>query len=522
MKKEKASKKLNKMGNRLKEANHKFVISNQCLQVSEKSLGIANEAVEDFAKYALWNPDPVFRISKTGILLHFNPASDPFLKFMGWRKGEKVSSSWQKIIKPLLETGKSDEIETRFGSKTYLFQFIPVTQKYVHVYSRDITKSRKAERELKENGKKYRTLFENMNIAILVADIETGRILDANKNAEELLGRRRDEIIGINRSEIHPPEEIEKYEEQFQKHIEKGRFGSDNGEIIKKDGTRVSVQISAKVMEVQGRKLIQSTFQDISERKRDEMELAKYHDHLEELVKERTIEVERANQAKSDFLANMSHELRTPLNSIIGFSEVLYDQTFGPLNEKQKDYMNDVLTSGKHLLSLINDILDLSRIESGKMEVSISSLQLKDMLEGSLILIKEKAFKQGIRISIEISEGIDTIKADERKLKQIIYNLLSNAVKFTPQGGNIIIQAKKAGNNIEIAVKDTGIGIKSGDQEKIFTEFIQLQNPLTKKYSGNGLGLTLSRKFVELHGGRIWVESEGEGKGSVFRFTLPA
>jgi two-component system CheB/CheR fusion protein len=230
--------------------------------------------------------------------------------------------------------------------------------------------------------------------------------------------------------------------------------------------------------------------------------------------------VEAASRAKSEFLANMSHELRTPLNSIIGFSEVLHDQTFAPLTPKQSRYVDNVLTAGQHLLSLINDILDLSKVEAGKMTVEAKSCVVRPMLENALILVKERALKRGLLLSLEAPAEL-TVAVDERMLKQILFNLLSNAVKFTEPGGRITVTAERAGDDLCVSVTDTGIGIKLADQPRLFTEFEQLDSGYDRIHQGTGLGLAITRKFVELHGGRIWVESEGEGKGSTFRFTLP-
>ncbi|HAK88864.1 MAG: hypothetical protein A2077_07715 [Nitrospirae bacterium GWC2_46_6] len=232
-----------------------------------------------------------------------------------------------------------------------------------------------------------------------------------------------------------------------------------------------------------------------------------------------------ASKAKSDFLANMSHELRTPLNSILGFSEILQDELFGKLNEKQLEYMKDIHASGKHLLSLINDILDLSKVEAGKMELEPMSFLLRDTLNASLSLLKEKAMKRGIKMSLELEPDADMeIEADERKLKQIMFNLLSNAEKFTPDGGYVHVHAAKAseagGDFIRISVADTGIGIEPEDIPKLFQEFTQLESAYTKTYEGTGLGLALTRRLVELHGGKVWVESES-GVGSKFTFTMP-
>ena len=233
-----------------------------------------------------------------------------------------------------------------------------------------------------------------------------------------------------------------------------------------------------------------------------------------------------ANKAKSEFLANMSHELRTPLNHIIGFSELLVDKKFGELNEFQEEYLNDVLDSSRHLLSLINDVLDLSKVEAGKLKLEPSEVDVKNLLESSLVMIKEKAMKHFIKLSTDINGIPETVSADIRKLKQILYNLLSNAVKFTPHGGSITLGAKMGnghtGNKwLEISVKDTGIGLAKEDYNRIFNSFEQVEGSKSRRFQGTGLGLALTKKFVNLHGGDIWVRSEGINKGSTFVFTIP-
>jgi len=218
----------------------------------------------------------------------------------------------------------------------------------------------------------------------------------------------------------------------------------------------------------------------------------------------------------------MSHELRTPLNAMINFSELIKDGSVGPLNDKQKEYLDYVWESGKHLLSLINDILDLSKIEAGKMELVPGEFDLKELLKKSFIIISEKAAKHGITLSADVKEDVGVIKADERKVKQVVFNLLSNAIKFTPDGGKIGIDAKRTDKGeILVCVWDTGIGIEVKDNHKIFSEFEQIDSEYSRKYAGTGLGMPLSKKFVELHGGKIWFESEGKGKGMRFYFTLP-
>jgi PAS domain S-box-containing protein len=250
--------------------------------------------------------------------------------------------------------------------------------------------------------------------------------------------------------------------------------------------------------------------EDVTEQKRIAAELLQTRDAAQ-----------AANRAKSEFLANMSHELRTPLNSIIGFSEVLQDEFSGPLNEQQKDYLNDISSSGKHLLSLINDILDLSKVEAGKMELEPGIVPLKEVLGHSISMLKEKAMKGGVNLKLDVAPEADIeITADKRKLKQIMFNLLSNAVKFTPEGGRVTVKARLLPDVVEISVTDTGIGIKSGDMPRLFQEFSQLESAYDKKYEGTGLGLALTKRLVELHGGAIGVESE-YGKGSTFVFAIP-
>jgi len=237
-------------------------------------------------------------------------------------------------------------------------------------------------------------------------------------------------------------------------------------------------------------------------------------------IQDKSRQLEIANQHKSDFLANMSHELRTPLNAIIGFSEVLLEKMFGEVNEKQLDYLQDIHSSGKHLLSLINDILDLSKIEAGRMDLDIAEFDLRSALQNAMTLVKERAQRHGIELKLEADDAIGEFRADERKFKQIMLNLLSNAVKFTPEGGKISVRARPVGKAVEIAVTDTGVGIAPEDQKIVFDEFKQVGRDYTKKSEGTGLGLALTKRFVELHGGSIRLEST-PGKGSTFTVTIP-
>jgi two-component system CheB/CheR fusion protein len=283
-------------------------------------------------------------------------------------------------------------------------------------------------------------------------------------------------------------------------------------------GRRTMLLNARQIQRVLGKeRIILLAIEDITERREIEIGLEKAHVELKDLA----TELKRTARVKSEFLANMSHELRTPLNSINGFSEVLYDETFGPLNEKQKKYVNNVLTSGKHLLLLINQILDMAKVESGKMNLALSSLPMKNLLNEISMLVEDMVSKKKLQMLLEIAEDLPNIEADELKVKEVIYNLLSNAVKFSPEGGKIGMRAKKADSKIEIVVWDRGVGIAPENMGKIFEGFFRVDTPYSWVTEGTGLGLPLSRKLVELHGGKLTVESEGLNKGTEVRFTLP-
>jgi signal transduction histidine kinase len=230
-------------------------------------------------------------------------------------------------------------------------------------------------------------------------------------------------------------------------------------------------------------------------------------------------ELEAASQHKSDFLANMSHELRTPLNAIIGFSEVLKEGLFGELNEKQLEYMRDIHTSGHHLLSLINDILDLSKVEAGRMELAVTKFDLPTTIDGALAFVRERANRHGIQLEVQVDPRLNSFTGDERRVKQVLLNLLSNAVKFTPEGGRVGVSAGPIEGGVQIGVADTGIGISKDNQALLFQAFQQVRAEDAGKREGTGLGLALAKRLVEMHGGHIWVDSE-PGRGSIFSFTL--
>jgi signal transduction histidine kinase len=240
------------------------------------------------------------------------------------------------------------------------------------------------------------------------------------------------------------------------------------------------------------------------------------NDELERLYGE----LETASEHKSEFLANMSHELRTPLNAIIGFSQVLREGISGDINAKQEEYLDDILTSANHLLALINDVLDLSKVEAGHVDLQVAPFSLMDALERGVSMVRERATTDGVQLTLHPNGGLDVISGDERRIRQVIFNLLSNAVKFTPEGGAVDVAATRSNGEVRVSVADTGPGIAAEDLHRIFEEFQQTETG-ARQQEGTGLGLALSKCFVEMHGGRIWCDSE-IGKGSTFVFTLPA
>ena len=383
---------------------------------------------------------------------------------------------------------------------------------------------------LRESETKFRSVTQSANDGIVSAN-SRGLIISWNRGAETIFGYKEEEVVGKPLTVLMP----ERYRELHQSGLERLRSTGESRVIgrtlelhgVRKDGTEFPLDLSLASWKTEEGTFYSGIIRDITERKRVTEALQALTLSLEQKVKERTAELEIARdqalvatQHKSEFLASMSHELRTPLNAVIGFSDVLLEKMFGDLNEKQEEYLQDILSSGQHLLALINDILDLSRIEAGHTELEVSTFNLATTVENTLVLVRERAVRRRVDLTSEINSQLGDCRADERRVKQVLLNLLSNAIKFTPEGGRISVTASVIGEYAEISVTDTGIGISTEDRQRIFEEFYQVKRDPAHKREGTGLGLALSKKFVELHGGRICVESE-PGKGSTFTFTLP-
>ena len=379
----------------------------------------------------------------------------------------------------------------------------------VHV-ARDITERKRAEEKIREAEERYRSLVNNVKLGIFRSTLETpGRFLEVNPAMEEITGYSREELLQMKVIDLYMHAEeravfIEKVTSTARRVTREPRFRRKDGTEIVVWATTVAVRDAAgKILYIDG------IMEDITEHKRAEQEL-----------QEKTRQLEVASQAKSKFLASMSHELRTPLNAVIGFSELMLDGVPGEINEEQEDCLNDILSSGQQLLNLINDVLDLSKIEAGRIELKLENLNLADVINKVVSTVKPMLDENRHKIGVSVGEGLPPVHADKRRLRQILLNLLSNAIKFTPPGGKLGIKVTRNGDWCQVSVVDNGTGIKEEDQERVFEVFTQAATLPKEKEGGTGLGLALTKQFVEAIGGRIWVESE-YGKGSKFIFTLP-
>ena len=405
---------------------------------------------------------------------------------------------------------------------------------------RDVTASKLANMALRASEARYRDLFESNPNPMWVYDLETLRFLAVNDSAVRLYGYSREEFLRMTTVDVRPVPEMPRFREML-KEVDAASLNTGTWRHRRRDGSEVVVEALAHRIDFAGHDAVVVLLHDVTERMRVETEIRALNTSLERRVVERTAELRQANFAKSEFLANMSHELRSPLNAIIGFSEMMKDGVAGPLDAEQRGMAGDIFDAGTHLLEVINDILDLSKVEAGKLELEPEEFMIADLLESSLLVVRERARARSISLGVEGARDAGMIVADRRKLKQIVFNLLSNAVKFTPAGGTITIAARRCqpgaacfetevpsriygelADGVEeyvvLSVIDTGIGIDQSKFDQLFQPFAQLGG--AQASGGTGLGLSLVRRFAELHGGRVAVASS-PGRGSRFCVWLP-
>ncbi|CAG9931903.1 Tar ligand binding domain-containing protein [Candidatus Nitrotoga arctica] len=396
--------------------------------------------------------------------------------------------------------------------------------------------------QIRDSEARTRAVLDNVDEGIIAIN-EGGMIEIFNPAAEQIFGYKGNEIIGKNASLLtrEPSRDQHNGSLEWHQQLNKPTAPGVSREMVgvRKNGTNFPLEFKTREIRFNMGQLHIVVTRDLTASKHAEAEQKKH-----EQVQQRNVELEAASRMKSEFFSTMSHELRTPLNAIIGFSEVLKDGLMGDLTDEQRGYIGDILESGQHQLSLINDILDLSKVEAGKMILHLEPIDLPLLFSNSLSMVREKAAAQHIHLNLDIADGLGDIQADVRKVKQIVYNLLSNAVKFTPEGGDVALRARRVSraqvgqltgrwaglsfpwsNNkitdfIEISVTDSGIGIANEDFERLFKPFSQIDSSLARKFEGTGLGLAIVKSLVELHGGTVTVES-AEGQGTCFTLWLP-
>ncbi len=477
---------------RLAEAQRIAHIGNWELDLQTNEVHASEEA------YRLLDATPNEMTTFDGFMSHVHPEDREIIR-KSIERGIRETGTFEHEHRQILKDGSVRLIYAR-GKVAFDSAGKPVK---IFGTAMDSTERKQAEKALKESEEKYHALMNEAADAILLADTN-GNVLESNKKAEELLSYTKEEFSNMNMTQLHPKEELERTIRAF-----KASTTLYEGQVLRKDGKIIPVDITVSAIKYSGKKVIQGIFRDITDRKKSE-EMSRENERLV-----------YASKAKNDFLSNMSHELRTPLNSVIGFSELLKMKTIGDLNEKQEGYVDNIRYGGKHLLNVISDILDLSKLDAGKMELVMEYISVPETLNQTIVMVEEMAKKNKVSLKKELAPELEFIEADKQRFIQIVFNLLSNAIKFNrKEGGTVTVTTTREGDMAKFSISDTGIGIKEEDKNKLFNDFEQLDSGISKKYGGTGLGLAVTKKLVELHGGKIRVESEF-GVGSTFTFMLP-
>jgi PAS domain S-box-containing protein len=499
-------------------------------------LGSLYSQLETGARFMNLSLDMNCTIGFDGNFRSLNPSWE---RVLGYSTAELLARPRMEFIHPEDQTRTAIEFahvqngesasafENRYRCKNgeykwLLWNAVCVPEKQViYAVARDITKRRSAEEDLRASEERYRKLFELNPQPAWIYDRETLRFLAVNRSAVEAYGYSREEFLAMTICDIRPSEDVPTLRQNISS-LRNDTHTDGMWRHRRKDGSIIQVEITAYSLSFDGRAADFVIAVDITERKRAQAEREKFMATLEKANRElelRNREVERATNMKSKFLASMSHELRTPLNAIVGFSDLLSDETPGPLNPKQKRFVTHIKQGSAHLLQLINDILDLSKIEAGLLELHCEDFQVKEALPEVLSTIRPLAMAKNIQIDEEW-EFDPAVYADRIRFKQILYNLLSNAVKFTPKDGRISVVCRKEGNLVGISVTDSGVGIRPEDHAMVFEEFKQAESGSAAAQQGTGLGLAITKRLVEQQGGNVSLKSE-LGKGSCFSFTLP-
>ncbi|MDQ7785174.1 MAG: PAS domain S-box protein [Desulfomonilaceae bacterium] len=483
---------------------------------------------EEFRRIVENLPDPFYRVDMTGVITFLSPASE---KVTGYRPEEVIGHRMKNYYfdplerkefrRLLAQDGHVNGLEIRLRHKNGGIVWVSTSATLyrdkdgnpvgAEGIARDITDRKNIELALIKSEQRYRSLAESSPTCICLH--QDGKIVYVNERGADSFGYTVQDLVGRSIWKVIAAEDREQAMKFTASLLRRDKVpANDEFRILTRDGRVRWVEALCTVVEHEGRPGVLVNLLDITDQKCRQQEL-----------QEARAAAERANRAKTDFLARMTHEFRTPLNGIIGFSEILVDEIFGDLNDTQKRYVGLILNSGRHLLKLVSQVLDLSKIEAGGMELDLSRVRIGNILENALAVMKEQGLCKNLELELKVdleNNGM-TIWADELKLTQVVFNLLSNAIKFTPENGRIQVEARRVDDELVISVCDTGIGIDSSDTSLIFRAFEQVDSSPSRRHEGTGLGLSLAQQFVAMHGGRIWVESGGLGRGSTFRFTIP-
>jgi PAS domain S-box-containing protein len=484
------------------------------------------------------SPDALIALDAEGTILYWSAGAEAVY---GFAKGEALGVRLQNLVTPPEFVAEGEQIirdaiehglavhEAVHRKKDGSAIYVDITAKtvrdktgnieFVAVSHKDVTQLK-----VLNHGKileaRYSGLLESVPDAIVMVN-KTGRIVLVTGQAEELFGYSRDELLGKPVEELLPKRYRDGHVGHRTRYFSELKTRSMGAGLelfaSRKDGTEIPVEISLSPLRTAEGVFAMTAIRDITDRKKLQEELRKTNEELQQ----QNQSAQQANRLKSEFLANMSHELRTPLNGIIGFAEIMHDEKVGPISPDHKEYLHDILTSARHLLQLINDVLDLSKVESGKFEFLFEKTDPVILVGEVRDIVRTLAAKKRIKLQTEIHPSLSTIEADARSLKQILYNYVSNALKFTPEEGEVKVSIMpEEGDSFRIEVADTGVGIRSEDLHRLFMEFQQLDTSSSEQYAGTGLGLALTKRIVEAHGGHVGVKST-PGKGSIFYATMP-